>query len=494
MTKVHSMRATFTTLCLLALSAAPLACGGGGDDEASEDGCPAGKCDTPTGEASMTCLQRMAEVINSSNRGFTPDHIRWPCQDVPGVTAESDAKDDRGQEYCEYFAMVTPPGGTGVDVGRPLDGGGKVTKLAICAPGETGDHCRTTLTEAQQAELEDNPTAVVGKCVFTSWHADVTKPVPVCPNDQCPADANIMGLPFTRANYSMKVGFNSNNAAIDLIEKCFPLAPANRVAVDWANPDDPAQQPYYRGCMGTNKLFGTEWRRSDPTICAGVNRMAECGCTAPGVTNGTQLAHAVLPPVSASNHRRGFRLGTWDDDEGLPNGCVYSATGETGFLVECDMTAADLLGSLGDPKEFCRATYAQNVVVHVDIPREAITCTPPSTMEAASCGAMPWNIGDENAMVPGGTTDPTDGTDTDPTDGTDTDPTDGGTTDTTDGTDTDPTDGGGDNGNCCMPNGGLGCTNTTISECVCAMDEFCCSSGWDETCVDEVAMFGCGTC
>ena len=216
---------------------------------------------------------------------------------MQGVTANGSTNDDRGQEYCEYFALVQPPGGETVDLGRPLDGQGKVTKLAVCAPGESGGECRTTLTDDQQASLEDNPSAVVGKCMFTSWHADVTKPVPVCPGDKCGADGAVLGFPFTRANFGMKVGFNSNSAAIDLIEKCFPLAADKRVSVNWSNPDDPGQNPYYRGCMGTNKLFGTEWRRSDPTICAGINRMAECGCSAPGVTNGTQLAHAVLPPV-----------------------------------------------------------------------------------------------------------------------------------------------------------------------------------------------------
>ncbi|MBL8944909.1 MAG: hypothetical protein JNK45_17230, partial [Myxococcales bacterium] len=264
----------------------------------------------------------------------------------------------------------------------------------------------------------------------------------------------------------------------------------NRVAVDWTNPDDPAQQAYYRGCMGTNKLFGTEWRRSDPTICAAINRMAECGCSAPGVTNGTQLAQAVLPPVKSADHRRGFRLGTWEDSRGLPNGCRYANTGETGYLVECDMTAADLMGSLNDPKEFCRATYGQNVVVHVDVPRAAITCTPPNTKEAANCGAIPWNIGDENAEVDGGTTDATDGGTTDATDG--------GTTDATtgDATTGDATtgDGGGDVGNCCSGHEGMGCTNPEISMCVCAMDDFCCTTKWDDTCVGEVASFGCGTC
>ncbi|MBC8073426.1 MAG: hypothetical protein IAG13_34215 [Deltaproteobacteria bacterium] len=459
----------------------------GGDDDA---GCPAGKCDTPTGEAGATCLKREAEVINSSNRGYTPDLIRWACADVEGVTANGHTNDDRGQEYCEYFALVQPPGGAGVDLGRPLDGKGGVTKLAVCAPGETGDECRVTLNDEQLVDLEDNPTNVVGKCVFTSWHADIETPVPACPGGTCPADAAILGFPFTKDNYGMKVSFNSNGAAIDLIEKCFPLAEDKRVAVDWTNPDDPGQQPFYRGCMGTNLLFGTEWRRSDPSICGAINRIAECGCSVPGVTNATELGEALLPRAGTANARRGFRLGTWDNDKGLPGGCRYANTGETGFLVECDITASDLLANRNDPKEFCRAAYGINVVVHVDVPRAAITCEPPDTNEGKTCGEIPWNIGQENV---GG------GEETGDTDGSD----EGSTGDAESGTDGESSSddgssgestGGVDVGNCCTAHDGKGCTNADISACVCAADSFCCDTEWDAMCVASVVSNGCGSC
>ena len=49
-------------------------------------------------------------------------------------------------------------------------------------------------------------------------------------------------------------------------------------------------------------------------------------------------------------------------------------------------------------------------------------------------------------------------------------------------------------GDCCQPNGTPGCDNPTISACVCAQDDFCCSDGWDEVCVGEVTEFGCGEC
>lgn len=55
-------------------------------------------------------------------------------------------------------------------------------------------------------------------------------------------------------------------------------------------------------------------------------------------------------------------------------------------------------------------------------------------------------------------------------------------------------DTGGDVGDCCTVHEGTGCSDATISACVCAIDDLCCSSGWDDVCVGEVASSQCGTC
>jgi hypothetical protein len=39
-----------------------------------------------------------------------------------------------------------------------------------------------------------------------------------------------------------------------------------------------------------------------------------------------------------------------------------------------------------------------------------------------------------------------------------------------------------------------GCEVNAVETCVCAMDEVCCSQGWDQTCVNEIAEFDCGSC
>jgi hypothetical protein len=47
---------------------------------------------------------------------------------------------------------------------------------------------------------------------------------------------------------------------------------------------------------------------------------------------------------------------------------------------------------------------------------------------------------------------------------------------------------------CCAPTGEPGCPEAAVSECVCAIDPFCCDVLWDETCVALVEANECGMC
>lgn len=49
-------------------------------------------------------------------------------------------------------------------------------------------------------------------------------------------------------------------------------------------------------------------------------------------------------------------------------------------------------------------------------------------------------------------------------------------------------------GPCCETNESGGCEVNAIEMCVCEMDAACCSTAWDQFCVDEISSFGCGTC
>ena len=410
-----SSLARFTTLSLVALIAACTA-----EEASSPDqngGCDGGKCDTPSDSTEVACEKRQKEAINSSQRSFTPETIRWACADVEGVTASSHLRDDRGQEYCEYFAVIDVPnedGKRGLDFGRlESRSSTRVTPLALCTEEEVEDGdisesaCRAVLDEDQFDDFADRGGEVVGSCVFTSWHRDVFDPVPDCADGDCIDDKGAVDVQLDEDFMSMKGRFNANGAASKLVADCVRLQERFGSQDPDSLPDalkDP--DPFIRGCSATALGgAGIEWRRSDPAICAAVMRTVECGCSAPGIDNATDFGFAVVPrPHDADGdlQLRGFPLGTWDDKEGLPPGCRYAETGEdTKTVVLCDLTGADVLAARKDPKEACRSIYANNVVVHIDLPVQALSCEPDAE-DAESCGINPWNLGDENAGDPPG--------------------------------------------------------------------------------------------
>src|SRR5690606_36988570 len=49
-------------------------------------------------------------------------------------------------------------------------------------------------------------------------------------------------------------------------------------------------------------------------------------------------------------------------------------------------------------------------------------------------------------------------------------------------------------GPCCTDHTGPGCEIDTVEACVCMADEFCCTNAWDTMCVDKIESESCGTC
>ena len=48
---------------------------------------------------------------------------------------------------------------------------------------------------------------------------------------------------------------------------------------------------------------------------------------------------------------------------------------------------------------------------------------------------------------------------------------------------------------CCIPSMTPGCgADPSVEQCVCANDDYCCTTAWDDQCVGEVDEFGCGFC
>lgn len=44
-----------------------------------------------------------------------------------------------------------------------------------------------------------------------------------------------------------------------------------------------------------------------------------------------------------------------------------------------------------------------------------------------------------------------------------------------------------DSGSCFLDNGTAGCNNVSCCEVVCALDDYCCTTEWDQPCADKAA-------
>lgn len=357
------LRAPFTNLALALLMGAS-ACGGG-DTDPGDAACPDGKCDVPDDEEpAALCELRRADAFNENQLAFTAEALRWSCNDAAGVTGP-----DRGQEYCEYFAIAAlPPAEPDAEAPPPAVLGRNLGADSSYGTTETA----LELSYQQIQTLEEDESAVAGQCVFTSWNSDVPGPVPACESGACP---EVLGVPVDEDTFRMKFEVNSAEAAQVLVEDCL------------AWPDSEEADDFTRGCLMNADINETEFRKSDSTICAASMRLAECECW-------PAEGEADFPVLISPAERRGFPLGTWSDAAELPAGCRHVELGDDSrTVVTCDLTAADLLNYSLDLKARCQSKYADNVVVHVPLPPPAaVECTPErsDSPHAGTCGATPW--------------------------------------------------------------------------------------------------------
>lgn len=364
---------------------------GSDDGQVSNQNNIVGKGDVPTGDWIGLCEEREADTTATGKPRFLSNAIRWPAADVEGVTAD-ELGDDRGQEYAEYFVITKVPnqGGTAFEeqsvvLGHPS------TKLDI------------QLNDEQKFFLEDEEEkgSVVGQCIFTSWHSDVSGPLPCEVDGTCP---NILGQTVDEKLFRMMILINSNRASSDLVEECSRQVSANTYKTgDSTDETDVRHRDFMRGCGIANDLFQTHWRSSDSQICSAAMRFSECGCSVGGDKSIT-LGSAIIPSLRAQEEDggisyRGFPLGTWSDASELPVGCKYVDIGKeldgkaSQTIVSCDISAGTLLKRSEDPKEFCRQQYGEDVVVYVPIPESSLECDPPANGQyAGTCSDTPWVV------------------------------------------------------------------------------------------------------
>jgi hypothetical protein len=362
-----------------------LTTGTGGEDGDLESRDSHGLCDGSTGSGGegetettgaaepwdpdaveLICNARKIEAFNPNRMSFQPNFLRWSCLDTDGRLPT-----ERRQEYCEYFAIVEVPD----DDGKP--GAPHVLGRNLGAENTDGQTpFGLDLTTEEIAALDADPDAIVGQCVFTSWNADVEANLP---------EREIQGEPLSAEVFQMKIDPNTRDAAACLVSECMGLLPPQEEVAPYGITLD---DDFTRGCFLNSFINETHDRKSDSMICSAAMRLAECGC---GLT-----IDAEVDEVLAQSDTLGFRLGSWDDASEAKAPCEHVSLGEgdNHNLVVCPITAAQLANNHAEVKAFCQETYADEVVVHVDITPQAVLCTPEPAADdyAASCSAEPWVI------------------------------------------------------------------------------------------------------
>lgn len=363
-------------------------CGKAEEDPKDNKTCT-GKCDTPTDKEDYNwkdaCTARRKDALEGNRQVFTPSAVRWGCADVDGVNARN--QDDRGQEYCEYFAMVQLP---------DLDNDTLSDKVEHLGRNywEEADLLTTSaaleLDDDQFDWYDDHSDDVVGHCIFTSWHGDAG--VLDCEqDDSCPT---VLGQEKLSANvFQMKLGANTNAAARELLKDCM-----GGVSSYATGADDPVlDDAFMRGCRLADDTYQTGWRISDSSLCAASVRLTECGCGVEGIETIDELAQALVPKTSTQEEQgwtlRGFPLGGWAGADKLPSGCKYvEEEGTLKTIVKCDIYGSDVLDNIKDLKGMCRSRYGENVVVYVPLPDQAISCQPPEDGQYNTCSEQPWVV------------------------------------------------------------------------------------------------------
>ncbi len=354
------------------------ACSGSGnsrkDPTCEED---ATHCDLPHDPAEVSCTRRRDDAFNENRLSFNTTFLRWSCADVQGVT-----EDDRGQEYCEYFAVAKLPADGTLPAPEPVVLGRNLGKDSSFGTTTAS----VELSAKQITALEADETKVVGSCMFTSWNSDIPGPVPACDGTDPTACPKIAGLPVDET-FRMSFKVNSMDAGQLLVDDCF----TNPTAGNPKYPTDARHDDFMRGCLWNADINGTEFRKSDTTICSSMTRLSECGCT---VSGNVALAELISP-----TNARGFQLGGWsgfvagNETSTLPANCHYVHLGDNSqTLVACDLTAGDLLYGAADVKSYCQEKYADSIVVHVPVPADKISCDPSQSDSpyAATCSSTPW--------------------------------------------------------------------------------------------------------
>jgi hypothetical protein len=328
-----------------------------------------GKCDIlgQDGDLAEICEFRMHDLSHPS--AFLRDAVRWSCADVEGVNSIN--RDDRGTEYCEYYAYLVPEA-MNFGAQRPVGLFGKITATSRQVPLSFQEVFGFPLSENEEVlfELEDHPDRVVGQCVFTAWNGD--RALDACGATSCDYKLDVDGeLVTSGPGIDLHPEMLATKDPLNHLDAAWALARDCAVARDGA-----AEDIFRQSCLSLEDKWHSadrfyHYSKSNAALCAAASSLAGCGCG-----GGGEATADVLVPVD------GATLGGWNLPELLPVGCQANADAS---VVTCRLRARDVLANDHDVKHACRSIYARDVVVY--LPLSESTCPGNDVM---SCGV--WNL------------------------------------------------------------------------------------------------------
>lgn len=312
-------------------------------------------------ELAGLCHENIQRHITVRPQELSDGVVRWQCGDRPGV----DGAADRGQEYCEYFAMSK---GKRVDTFAAADPNAKLycfftSVYQDVASGTSRDKkLAQELSKAENMGVTVDQSLIRMKGQFNSRGAATTlvvdaMDVGVDKNDQRQAACFLASIdPANSANSEKLIAACkdkdlSSDSAWSKVTKLGAKIPTSTKANYDTFKDMTA-------CMSVGRLEhgGVDWRMSDPHISQVVVRANdECGCT-----------YNALPTAL-----EGFLQGTWSSKDSLPAGCRRVKVDGKDYqqMTMCEVPEAersDLETSLDyaeNMQAFCNERFGKDIVL-----------------------------------------------------------------------------------------------------------------------------------
>ncbi|MBL8739717.1 MAG: hypothetical protein JNK04_01450 [Myxococcales bacterium] len=362
MTFVRSFMGTFGVGFFSVFAVALLGPGCEGDEVETGDEqnvVPSGS-ETPF-ELAGLCQENIQRHITVRQQELADGVVRWQCGDRPGV----DGADDRGQEYCEYFAVSNGKrvdNFADADPSKPLSCFFTSVYMDV-APGTTRDAAlakELAKKENLNAKVDKGLVRMKGK--FNSRGAATTLVVDSInveknKNDERQAACFLASIdPKNKANAEkLKEACNG----VDLsVSSAWSKAGKLGAKIPTSSASNYEVYKDTVACMSVGRLEsgGVDWRMSDPHITQVVVRANdECGCT-----------YSALPDAL-----EGFLQGTWSSKDQLPAGCRRVKVDGADYqqMTICDIPASersDLETSLDyaeNLQAYCNDRFGKDIVL-----------------------------------------------------------------------------------------------------------------------------------